>query len=71
VSWWKRMRAKRDVDVEVARHERVKAEEQWQREQVDTVRPLAEMYRENHIGPLIDRLVQKRRGTDDPGTVGN
>jgi hypothetical protein len=57
-------------EIEEARQRRMAAEEQWQREQAVTVRPLAEMYRENHIGPLIDRLVQKRvRGNSDPGTT--
>jgi hypothetical protein len=57
-----------NVRVEAARQSRIAAEQQWQREQAATVRPLAEMYHENHIGPLLDRLVQKRAGNDDPGT---
>jgi hypothetical protein len=73
MNWrWRWSRMKRNADVEAARRSRIEAEEQWQREQQVTVRPLAEMYRENHIGPLLDRLVQKKvRGTDDPGTTGS
>jgi hypothetical protein len=60
--WIRKMR--KNADVEAAKRSRVAAERQWQREQAVTVRPLAEMYRENHISPLLDRLVQKRRYND-------
>lgn len=67
LNWFRRKRVRKDL--EAARLSRMAAETQWAREQVTIVRPLAEMYRENHIGPLVDGLVRRRRS--DPGTSGS
>jgi hypothetical protein len=69
VRWpWKERDSVR-ADVEEARQRRIAAEELLEKEQVETVRPLRQMYRENHIGPLLDSLVQRRieRGIRDAG----
>lgn len=64
---WRRSDVRKDVTD--ARERRIAAQELLEKEQIETVRPLARMYRENHIGPLLDSLVQRRieRGTRDAG----
>lgn len=61
------------ADVEDARRRRIAAEAQLEQERKDIVRPLAQMYRENHIGPLLDSLVRQRieRGIRDAGSGGD
>ncbi len=70
MKWWKWMR-RRNENVEAARRRRIAAEEQWQREQQATVRPLVEMMHENHISPLLDRLVQRRVQDNDSNADSN
>jgi hypothetical protein len=55
--------------VQEARQRRIAAQRLLEKERVETVRPLAQMYRENHIGPLLDSLVQRKieRGIRDAG----
>jgi hypothetical protein len=62
--WRKQMKA-----VQEARQRRIAAQRLLEKERVETVRPLAQMYRENHIGPLLDSLVQRKieRGIRDAG----
>jgi hypothetical protein len=62
LNWFRRKRVREDL--EAARLSRMAAETQWAREQVEIVRPLAQMRRENHIGLLADSLIRKRRGSD-------
>lgn len=47
------------VDLEHTRAERRAAEQRLETAQAEVIRPLREMHRENHIGPLLDRLVQR------------
>ena len=47
------------VDRDRTRAEREAAERRLEAAQAEIIRPLREMHRENHIGPLLDRLVQR------------
>ena len=53
------------VDLRATRAEREAAEQRLKDAQANVIRPLREMHRENHVGPLLDQLIQRRidRGT--------
>lgn len=55
-----RRKRKVKADLAHARRERQAAEERLQHDQEHTIVPLREIRQENHIGPLINALIQRK-----------
>lgn len=62
---WSCRRRKVSADLEHARRERQRAEENLRHDEEHVSIPLREIRKENHIGPLISALIQRKveRGT--------
>lgn len=58
--WWPGRRRKVKADLEHARRERRRAEELLQHDQEHIIIPLSDLHKENHIGPLISALIQRK-----------
>lgn len=57
---WPFRRRQVKADLEHARRERQRAEERLRRDQEHVIIPLREIRETNHIGPLINALIQRK-----------
>lgn len=61
---WSCRRRKVKADLEHARRERRRAEERLRHDEEHVIIPLREIRETNHIGPLINALIQRKADRD-------